>query len=57
MEKNIELKNKIDEVAAHIGNRPLEDSLMAEAFALATTPQEKKEAGAYLIQAIAKRKK
>ena len=54
---NIELKNKIDEVVASIGNRQLEDALMAEAFALAVTAEEKKEAGQYLMQAIAKRKR
>ena len=54
---NIELKNKIDEVASCIGNKQQENALMAEAFAMAVTAEEKKEAGQYLMQAIAKRKR
>ena len=42
---NKDLKQKIDEVVANMGNQDLSDKLMAEAFALAVTPQDKKEAG------------
>ena len=52
-----ELRKKIDEVVASIVNRQLEETLMEQAFALADTPEEKKEAGAYLKEAIAMQKK
>lgn len=54
---NKDLKQKIDEVVANMGNQDLSDKLMAEAFALALTPEDKKEAGQYLVQAMNKRKR
>lgn len=60
---NKELKQKIDEVVANIANIGTEegkaenDRLMNEAFALAATPEDKKEAGAYLQFAIRNRKR
>lgn len=54
---NRELKLKIDELVANIGDKPLEDKLMNEAFALAVSPEDKKEAGSYLIQAMGKRRR
>ena len=54
---NKDLKQKIDEVVANMGNQDLSDKLMAEAFALAHTPEDKKEAGQYLVQAMNKRKR
>lgn len=54
---NKDLKQKIDEVVANMGNQELSDKLMAEAFALALTPEDKKEAGQYLVQAMNKRKR
>ena len=54
---NKDLKQKIDEVVANMANQELSDKLMAEAFALAVTPQDKKEAGQYLVQAMNKRKR
>lgn len=58
-----ELKKKIDAAVATISNLNTEegkaecDRLMKEAFALASTPEDKKEAGAYLRQALAARKR
>ena len=54
---NKDLKQKIDEVVANMANQELSDKLMTEAFALAVTPQDKKEAGQYLVQAMNKRKR
>ena len=54
---NRELKLKIDELVANIGNKPVEDELMNEAFALATSPEDKREAGKYLMQAMGKRRR
>lgn len=55
---NPTLKSVIDKIAATPGMSPLEtDKLMKEAFSLAKTPQEKQEAGAYLRQAISRRKR
>lgn len=53
-----ELKSLIDQIASQPGLSESEtDGLMSEAFALAVTPDEKKEAGAYLRKAIGKRKR
>lgn len=54
---NRELKLKIDELVANIGNKPVEDELMNEAFALAMSPEDKREAGKYLMQAMGKRRR
>lgn len=60
---NKELKKKIDAAVAAIPSLKTEegkaecDRLMSEAFTLATTPEEKKEAGNYLRQALATRKR
>jgi hypothetical protein len=54
---NRELKLKIDELVANIGNKPIEDELINEAFALAMSPEDKREAGKYLMQAMAKRRR
>lgn len=54
---NKDLKLKIDEVVANMADQTTSDRLMAEAFALAVTPEDKKEAGQYLIQAMNKRKR
>lgn len=60
---NKELKQKIDEAVANIASIGTEegkaksDRLMSEAFALAVTPEEKKEAGTYLRMAILNRKR
>ena len=54
---NRELKLKIDELVANIGNKPIEDELINEAFALAMSPEDKGEAGKYLMQAMAKRRR
>lgn len=60
---NRELKKKIDAAVAAIPSLNTEegnaecDRLMSEAFALAATPEEKKEAGSYLRQALATRKR
>lgn len=51
-----ELKTAIDNVVASLLGGDT-DSLMKEAFSLATTPAEKREAGQYLRQAIANRKR
>ncbi len=54
---NKDLKLKIDEVVANMADQATSDRLMVEAFALAVTPEDKKEAGQYLIQAMNKRKR
>ena len=54
---NRELKLKIDELVANIGNKPIEDELINEAFALAMSPEDKREAGKYLMQAMGKRRR
>lgn len=60
---NKELKLKIDEAVANIAHIGTEEGqienerLMNEAFALAVTPEEKKEAGVYLRMAIRNRKR
>ncbi len=54
---------KIDELVSNISNlktaegKAANDRLLAEAMALTVTPEEKKEAGAYLREAMAKRKR
>lgn len=58
-----DLKNKIDHLVQNISRlgtqegREESDRLMKEAMALAVTPEEKKEAGAYLRQELILRKK
>lgn len=58
-----ELKELIDKAVLQSKNMRSEDdkraldALMKEAFALASTPEEKKEAGAYLMDALKKRKR
>ena len=52
-----DLKLKIDEMVANMGNQELADKLLSEAFTLAVTPEDKKEAGQYLLQAMNKRKR
>lgn len=54
---NKDLKLKIDEVVANMADQATSDRLMTEAFALAVTPEDKKEAGQYLIQVMNKRKR
>ena len=56
---NKELKNKIEEVvhAVHNGEREEADRLTQEMFAIPATPGEKKEAGRYLKEALASRKR
>lgn len=54
---NRKFKQKIDEAVANMGDSAVSDLLMREAFALAVTPEEKKEAGQYLTQALQKRKR
>ena len=52
------LKKIIDTIAAQPSLTAAEsDALMAEAFALAKTPEEKREAGQYLRTAISRRKR
>lgn len=53
-----ELKNIIDAIASRPSLTAEEtDRLMSEAFALARTPDERREAGAYLTKAISRRKR
>lgn len=53
-----ELKILLDRVASTVTLSESEtDAMMREAFALAETPQEKREAGAYLRQVISRRKR
>ena len=58
-----DLKNKIDHLVQNISRlgteegREESDRLMKEAMALAVTPEEKKEAGAYLRQELIMRRK
>lgn len=53
-----ELKNIIDAIASRPSLTAEEtDKLMSEAFALARTTDERREAGAYLTKAIARRKR
>ena len=55
---NASIKTKIDQIASQPGLTAEEtDALMAEAFALATTAEERKEAGKYLSAAISRRKR
>lgn len=54
---NRELKQKIDEVVANIGSTGTTDALMKEAFVIAATEEEKREAGAYLTEAVKKRRR
>ena len=51
-----ELKHTID-LAVMSATTEETDSLMRQAFALATTPEEKREAGAYLREAMGRRKR
>lgn len=58
-----EVKELIDRIVLNIPNlnteegKSLSDRLMKEAVALTTTPQEKKEAGVYLLEAMKKRRR
>lgn len=55
---NAELKALIDEMVSRPElNTEESDGLMAKAFSLAHTPEERKEAGAYLRKAISRRKR
>ncbi|WP_353505705.1 DUF5053 domain-containing protein, partial [Duncaniella freteri] len=55
---NAELKTLIDELASQTSlSNDEADLRMAKAFALVSTPEEKKEAGEYLRKAIARRKR
>lgn len=51
-----ELKHTID-LAVMAATAEEADSLMRQAFALATTPEEKREAGTYLREAMGRRKR
>lgn len=53
-----ELKNLLDKIASQPDlSADGTDAMMAEAFALAETPEERSEAGAYLATVIGKRKR
>lgn len=55
---NAELKQLIDAIALQPDlNQGTVDDMMARAFSLATTAEERREAGAYLSDALAKRKR
>ena len=53
-----ELKHILDRVVAERDlSSAATDSMMAEAFALAVTPEERREAGSYLVEAMSRRKR
>ncbi len=53
-----ELKNLLDKIAAQPElSAEATDAMMKEAFTLAETPDERREAGQYLTQVIGKRKR
>lgn len=53
-----ELKKLLDSIASQPDLAPnVTDSLMSQAFALAETPEEKREAGKYLTESISRRKR
>ena len=55
---NAELKKLIDEIASQPTLSADEtDSMMASAFKMAKTPEERKQAGEYLAKAISRRKR
>ena len=53
-----ELKKLLDSITSQPDLAPnVTDSLMSKAFALAETPEEKREAGKYLTESISRRKR